>query len=309
MGNRITPAASEGVIDARGMVPRLCREFFLTRLSNFPPTATFLICKQLLCFPYSEQDEQMEFDTMLKLNGDVGESFGRWQMGQDASLIPLLDMANIACGFHASDPDNMVKTIDLCVTHSVTIGAHPGYADKEGFGRRSIPMTANELIHSMLYQIGALKALAEYRGSNIGYFKPHGALYHDMMQSDEILKCMLTVSATIKLPVMVLATCRSAKLLELANQYGATLIFEAFADRRYLASGLLAPRSLDGAVLHNDTDILKQVSSLITHQSVETINGQTLTLNAQTLCVHGDNEASIHMAKTIRSLIDSQGDS
>lgn len=243
---------------------------------------------------------------MFKLNGDVGESFGPWQMGQDASLIPLLDMANIACGFHASDPDNMIKTIELCVTNQVTIGAHPGYADKEGFGRRSIPMTRNALIHSAIYQIGALKALTEYQGSHVSYFKPHGALYNDMMQSDDILKCMLTVSASLNLPLMLLATNRAMTHSEMASQCGASLIFEAFVDRRYQTSGLLAPRNLEGAVLHSETDILGQASSLISQHSVQTIDNKTLKLDAETLCVHGDNEASIRVAKAIRSLIDAQ---
>ncbi|ASI90155.1 hypothetical protein BSZ05_10345 [Vibrio mediterranei] len=248
----------------------------------------------------------MELDTMFKLNGDVGESFGPWQMGQDASLIPLLDMANIACGFHASDPDNMIKTIELCVTHQVTIGAHPGYADKEGFGRRSIPMTQNALIHSVIYQIGALKALTEYQGSQVSYFKPHGALYNDMMESDDILKCMLTVSASLNLPLMLLATNHAMTHSEMASQCGASLIFEAFVDRRYQTSGLLAPRNLEGAVLHSETDILGQASSLVSQHSVQTIDNKTLKLDAETLCVHGDNEASIRVAKAIRSLIDAQ---
>ncbi|MBY6197607.1 5-oxoprolinase subunit PxpA [Vibrio hangzhouensis] len=244
---------------------------------------------------------------MVKLNGDVGESFGPWQMGQDELLIPVLDMANIACGFHASDPDVMVRTIDLCLQYKVTIGAHPGYADKEGFGRRSIPMARDALIHSVLYQIGALQSLAGYRGGSVSYFKPHGALYNDMRVSQEVLSAMFTVSAVSGLPVMMLATADAEQHLERATKMGASLLFEAFADRRYLSSGLLAPRSLSGSVLHEEHSILSQAKTIIKHQPLKTLDNGVVQLTADTLCVHGDNLASISVAKAIKALLQNEG--
>ncbi|GAL36210.1 lactam utilization protein LamB [Vibrio maritimus] len=241
---------------------------------------------------------------MLTLNGDVGESFGHWNMGSDATLIPLLDMANIACGFHASDPEHMSKTVALCLKHNVSIGAHPGYPDLQGFGRRSMTMESNTLTQSVLYQVGALKAIAEYQEGKVSYIKPHGALYNDMMSSPEVFKAILSAAQSLNLPLMVLATREHQLYQTLAAGYGVPLIFEGFADRSYLDSGLLAPRSLENAVLHQQNQILTQADAFITGTPIKTLDGNSLTLTIDTLCVHGDNQASIDVAKALRSRLD-----
>lgn len=242
---------------------------------------------------------------MLTLNGDVGESFGHWNMGSDATLIPLLDMANIACGFHASDPEHMSKTVALCLKHKVTIGAHPGYPDLQGFGRRSMAMESNTVTQLVLYQVGALKAIAEHQGGKVTYIKPHGALYNDMMSSPEIFNALLSAAQSLSLPLMVLATREHQHYQALAADKGVSVMFEGFADRSYLNSGLLAPRSMDNAVLHQQDQILTQADAFIARAPIKTLDGKSVTLTIDTLCVHGDNQASIDVAKALRIRIDS----
>ncbi|GMQ45713.1 5-oxoprolinase subunit PxpA [Vibrio sp. 10N] len=240
---------------------------------------------------------------MLTLNGDVGESFGHWKMGSDDALIPLLDMANIACGFHASDPQHMSRTVALCLKHNVTIGAHPGYPDLQGFGRRSIAMEESAITESILYQVGALQAITQHHGGTVSYIKPHGALYNDMMSSPAVFTAILSAAHSLALPLMILATNEHQQYDDLAAEVGVPLILEGFADRRYLNSGLLAPRSLDNAVLHQQDEILAQADAFIGHAPIETIDKQPLTLYIDTLCVHGDNQASINVAKALRTRI------
>ncbi|CAH0525122.1 5-oxoprolinase subunit PxpA [Vibrio hippocampi] len=240
---------------------------------------------------------------MMTLNGDVGEN-EHSESRLDHLLIPLLDMANIACGFHASTPQLMTDTLQLCVENNVMIGAHPSYDDREGFGRRSVSMPNDELIHLVCYQIGALQSLCHYHNTQVSYFKPHGALYNDMMASPQIMQAMLMLGAKLKLPVMLLATGDSEQHLALAKRLGAELIFEAFADRRYQNNGHLTPRTQSGAVFHQPEQILHQANAIAREQYVITADDHRLSLKADTLCVHGDNMASVQVAQNIRSLLD-----
>lgn len=240
----------------------------------------------------------------IKLNCDMGESFGNWKMGDDESVMPWVDMANIACGFHASDPDIMAKTIILAKKHNVSIGAHPGYQDLSGFGRRSIPHTTEQLIHLVSYQVGALQALASLYKAKVEYIKPHGALYNDMMSNPTILEAMIQTAAAHQLPLMLLARSKDQTERELAEQYQTNLLFEAFADRSYSDDGALMPRQQPNAVLHDPAAIQTQVLQLANHGTVTTPSGKTLYLQADTICVHGDNSDSIamvkHLAKALR---------
>jgi len=243
---------------------------------------------------------------MILLNCDLGESFGPWQMGNDEAVIPLIDCANVACGFHASDPLTMDKTVGMLVREGVNIGAHPAYPDLVGFGRRSMAVSAEEITALVLYQVGALEAIAKVHGSQVSYVKPHGALYHDMMHSDEIFKAVLKaiVDYNPELPLVMMATADTSRWQALAEQVGVTLWFEAFADRAYDDEGKLLPRSKAGAVLHDIDAILQQAQQIIEHESVVSINGNEIPLKAHTLCVHGDNPQALETAKRIRSLID-----
>jgi UPF0271 protein len=240
----------------------------------------------------------------MLLNCDLGESFGAWKMGLDHKVMEEIDCANIACGFHAGDPDVIAKTLQLAKQHNVMIGAHPSYPDKQGFGRRSMQMQPSELLHCIHYQIAALEGMAKVQQLTLQYVKPHGALYNDMMRDDTILKVVLKAVATYPshLNLMMLATKKQVEHRKLADEYGVALLFEAFADRLYTDEGLLSARSEVNAV-HDKDALIAQVKQLVRQQSVQTCSGNELPLIADTLCVHGDNEASIALIKEIRDLL------
>lgn len=240
----------------------------------------------------------------MKLNCDLGESFGSWKMGMDADVMPFIDMANIACGFHAGDPDVMQRTLTLARQYRVTIGAHPAYPDLNGFGRRSMQCSATEIINLMHYQIAALDGMAQNQGLSLAYVKPHGALYNDMMSQPAVMDAVIQAVASYYKPLklMVLATAEWQALQQQAHKASVDLLFEAFADRRYTDEGRLLPRSQPGAVLHEE-DMLAQVAQMAKHSTVTTQSGKTLKLKADTLCVHGDNPAGVAQIQKIRELL------
>lgn len=243
----------------------------------------------------------------IYLNCDMGESFGEWEMGNDSAVMPHIDMANIACGFHASDPSIMDQTIKLALSNDVEIGAHPSYPDLQGFGRRSIPMSPQEITAMLIYQIGALEALCRSHNVELKYVKPHGALYNDMQTNPEIFEAVVDAVSSFSLPLMTLAITNNQELLNIADRYEVPLLFEAFADRRYLANGLLAPRSLSNAVIHNREELLDQVAQIVRYKKVRTIDGYSIPLEADTICVHGDNEESIALIQNIKKIIETEG--
>lgn len=240
----------------------------------------------------------------MKLNCDMGESFGNWQMGNDAAVMPWVDMANIACGFHASDPDHMAATVALAKQHGVMIGAHPGYDDKSGFGRRHIPHTSQAITRLVAYQIGALDAICRLQDATVSYVKSHGALYNDMMAREEVYLAILEAVAGMNrhrakpLALMILARADNSRYQALAEAQGVPLIMEAFADRAYDEQGLLVARSQPGSVYHDSQRIRQQVAEL-TSGKVTTVSGRSLALQADTVCVHGDNEESIAVVKAL----------
>ncbi|WP_299014238.1 5-oxoprolinase subunit PxpA [uncultured Photobacterium sp.] len=244
----------------------------------------------------------------MKLNCDMGESFGAWQMGHDQVVMPWIDMANIACGFHASDPDVMAQTVAWALSHQVEIGAHPGYDDKAGFGRRSIPHSMAAITQLVAYQAGALDAICQLQGGQISYIKPHGALYNDMMASESVFEA--TVEAVsglnrnrhLALKLMILAKSDNNGYQQIAEHYKVELLYEAFADRAYDDAGLLVPRSQPGAVYQEFERIKQQVTELVRGQ-VTTISGNKLYLAADTVCVHGDNKASIATIEALHKVL------
>ena len=239
----------------------------------------------------------------MKLNCDLGESFGAWKMGLDDDVMPHIDMANIACGFHAGDADVMANTLVLAKQNNVQIGAHPSYPDKQGFGRRSMNLSASELINCLHYQIAAIEGMAKVQGLTLSYIKPHGALYNDMMADGKILQTVINAIASYPtdLKLMVLATKNANKHIRIAKSSGVDLILEAFADRQYTDDGHLVSRTLEGSV-HNKAALLEQVTQLLSDGSVTTRTGKKLTLNAHSLCVHGDNADGIALIKDIKAL-------
>ncbi|WP_073602709.1 5-oxoprolinase subunit PxpA [Vibrio aerogenes] len=242
----------------------------------------------------------------MKLNCDLGESYGSWVAGMDEAVMPFIDMANIACGFHASDPDVMAKTIQSAVKHGVTIGAHPGYDDKKGFGRRSIPHTSSEISNLVVYQVGAMMGMCRLYGATVEYVKPHGALYMDMMRDEAVYRAIIQgmAQAGFGVPLMILAKVDNSAYQAIADEAGVSLLFEAFADRAYTSEGSLTPRSLPGAVYHDPEQIIGQLKQLVMHGSVISIDGTELRMKADTVCVHGDNQESVQTVHLLRQVVD-----
>ncbi|HGM5583374.1 TPA: 5-oxoprolinase subunit PxpA [Pseudomonas putida] len=242
----------------------------------------------------------------LLLNCDMGESFGNWRMGLDAEVMPFVDCANIACGYHAGDPGTMRRTVALALEHGVTIGAHPAYPDLVGFGRRSMACSDDEIRDLLHYQIGALDGICKVLGGRVAYVKPHGALYNDMMADPHKLRAVLEAVAAYDadLPLMLMATADDSAAQALGDEIGVPLWFEAFADRAYTASGHLVSRRLPGAVHHDPALVIEQAVRLARGETLVANDGSALRLNAATLCVHGDNESSVAAVRQIRQALD-----
>ncbi len=242
---------------------------------------------------------------MIKLNCDMGESFGIWKMGEDELIMPHINMANLACGFHSSDSTTMNKSVELAVKHNVTIGAHPSYQDLVGFGRRSIACTEEEISAIILYQIGALSSFCKVHNTSISYVKPHGALYNDMMKDENIFKSILRAIAsfdkTIKL--MILSTPDYERFENIASFYDIELLYEVFADRNYNDDGSLVSRTQKNAVVQNEEDVISRVKILSKDGYIESINGKKLPIKADTICVHGDGENALSFIKALKKVL------
>lgn len=230
---------------------------------------------------------------VIDLNADVGESFGRWQLGDDAALLPHLTSANVACGFHAGDPLTLRRTCELAVEHGVVIGAQVGYRDLVGFGRRHIEMAPAELAADVLYQLGALDSLARTAGGAVAYLKPHGALYHavttDPGQASAVVEAVVAYGG---LPVLGLP---DSAFLRIAADAGLPVVTEGFADRGYLPDGGLVPRSEPGALLYEPADVAAQAVRLAEAGEV------------RSLCVHGDTPGAAASAAAARDALAAAG--
>lgn len=240
----------------------------------------------------------------IKLNCDLGESFGTWAMGLDNEVMPFIDQANIACGFHAGDPLVMQKTLAIAKQHNVSVGAHPSYPDLVGFGRRSMNCSKQEVIAMIHYQIAALDGMAKLQELSLAYVKPHGALYNDMMTKPDVFDAILFAVAQYPkdLALMIQATPDFDDFKIKAQASSVTLYSEAFADRRYDDKGLLVSRSELGAVLDKD-EMLTQVKQLTTTGTVTTNSGKTLAIVADSLCVHGDNLEAVKAIVDIKKIL------
>ena len=242
---------------------------------------------------------------MLLLNCDLGESYGSWKMGRDEDVMPHIDQANIACGFHGGDPLVMQQTLALAKANNVMVGAHPAYPDLVGFGRRSMNCSAEEISALVSYQVAAIDGMAKNQGLELAYVKPHGALYNDMMASQPVRAAIMQAVADYhrSLHLTLQATPESDQHREEADALGIELWFEAFADRCYDDDGKLLARSKPGAV-HTREKMLEQVRQICQHGTVTSVSGHTLILSPDTLCVHGDNEEGVAAIVEIRNIID-----
>ena len=239
----------------------------------------------------------------MLINCDMGESYGPWEKGADAAVMPLIDWANIACGGHAGDPDTMARTLTLAAEHGVQAGAHPGYPDRRNFGRLRLDWPLDSLVLEIQAQIGALQAVAAAVGTGLRHVKPHGALYLAMMNDDRLLTRLAEGVAAVdpSLTFVLQATPDRGRHAAMLEHTGLPLAFEAFADRAYAADGRLQSRSLPGAVLTDHGAVARHVANLI-DGFAETPAGR-LPVVAETLCVHGDNPSAPEALRRIRELV------
>jgi len=241
--------------------------------------------------------------TTIDLNCDMGEGFGPWKMGDDAALMPLISSANIACGYHAGDPVVMRDTVQLALAHGVAIGAHPGYPDLQGFGRRNLSMSADEVYAMVLYQIGALQAIIHAEGGVLHHVKPHGALYNAAAKQRELAEAIVKAVCKIQQTDLFLYGLSGSVLLEVAEAHGLRVCREAFCDRSYQNDGSLTQRNLPGAVIDNPEAAAKRALQLAKQQSIETIDQKLIAVPCDTICIHGDGGNAVAVARVVRTLL------
>jgi UPF0271 protein len=241
----------------------------------------------------------------IKLNCDMGESFGIWKMGFDKKIFPHIDMANLACGFHASDPVTIDTSVKRAKKYGVKIGAHVAYNDLVGFGRRTILCSYEEIKAKVLYQLGALDGFCKAHKTKISYVKPHGALYNDMMKNEYIMQAILDAISSYnpKIKLMILSTPNMREYKALAKEYSIKLLYEVFADRNYTDDGYLIQRSEKNAVIKDTEQVVKRIKQLQKHGTITSINNTQLSLKADTICVHGDTKEALEFIKTLKKHI------
>ena len=243
---------------------------------------------------------------VIDLNSDVGESFGNWTMGDDAAIIESVSSANVACGFHAGDPSTIAQTCRDAAAAGVQIGAHIGYRDLAGFGRRFLDCSAAELADDVLYQLGGLQALARAAGSEIRYVKPHGALYNTIVHHEVHAGAVIdAIRAFDKdLPVLLLP---GAVALDKAAAAGLRGVAEAFADRNYNPDGTLVSRREVNAVLHDEEAVTANMVRLALHGTITAVDGTEIPMQAESICVHGDTPGAVAMARAVRAGLETAG--
>lgn len=242
----------------------------------------------------------------IDLNSDLGESLGAWRMGDDDAMLGIVSSANVACGFHAGDPAGILRTLRRAAERGVAVGAHVAYPDLAGFGRRNMDVASADLQADVVYQIGALQALAAVAGTLVRYVKPHGALYntiaHDERQARDVIAAIQAVD-----PSLVLVGLAGSPLIGWARASGLRTVAEAFADRAYMPDGSLVSRREKGAVLHDAHEVAERMLRLATQGVVTAIDGSTVPIQADSVCVHGDSSGAVEMARQVRALLERSG--
>lgn len=240
----------------------------------------------------------------IDLNSDLGEGYGPWSMGDDLAMLDIVSSANVACGGHASDPETMFRTLVAARDRGVVIGAHPGYADPLGFGRRVIPMTPAEIGRMVAAQVGALRGIAALADATVAYVKPHGALGNLAAGDADVATEIARVAGRLGLPVLAI----SGTALERACRSGGVPVFsEVFADRAYQADGQLVPRSRPGAVIHDADAAAERLMAFLRTGEMPCLDGGTVRLAAQSVCVHSDTPGAVAMARDIRARLTAAG--
>lgn len=242
----------------------------------------------------------------VDLNCDLGESFGNYTCGLDAEVIPHISSANVACGFHASDPLVMMKTVALAKRYGVSVGAHPGYPDLVGFGRRNMTVSPVELKAMVQYQIGALQAFCKAQGVALRHVKPHGAMYNmaakDRKLADAICEAIGEVDSSL-----ILLGLSGSQMLEAAKETGLPWASEVFADRAYEDDGSLTPRALPGSVITDEEEAIARVLQMVQEGTVTARSGKTISIQADSICLHGDGVKAVEFARRIRAELTAAG--
>ena len=236
----------------------------------------------------------------IDLNSDLGEGYGPWTMGDDSAMLSVVSSANIACGGHAGDPETMFATCRTAADHGVVIGAHPSYVDREGFGRRVIPMRPDEIGRMVVAQVGALVAIARLAGTEVRYVKPHGALGNVAAASSEVATGIVDAVRTA-FPEMAILAISGTQLELVARAAGVDVYSEIFADRAYQPDGLLVPRNQPGAVIHDAEQAAQRLVAFVEDGRMAVVGGEPIPLAAQSVCVHGDTPGAVDMARHIRA--------
>ncbi len=242
----------------------------------------------------------------VDLNSDIGESFGAYKMGDDAAVMDAVTSANVACAFHAGDPLVMKKTIKNCAEKGVAVGAHPGYPDLVGFGRRNMKCTPEEEYADCLYQIGALSAFCCANGLCLQHVKPHGAMYNQAAKDPELARSIAQAVKDSGKDVILMGLANS-EFEKAAKEMGVPFAAEAFADRGYMADGSLVPRSQPGAIIHDVEAAAKRVVRMVTEGTVVAVDGTVINFRPHSICMHGDTPEAVEMAKAVRSALQAAG--
>lgn len=242
----------------------------------------------------------------IDLNYDMGESFGVYCNDSDRLALPYVSSINVACGFHASDPMNMRKTVKLAKEFGVCIGAHPSYPDLVGFGRRLLMASPEEITADIIYQTGALLAFTRSEGMKLNHIKCHGALYNEAARNPEVAKAV--IEAVLLLDVNLILFCPDGSCMaEEARKTGIRYIEEIFADRAYMSDGKLVPRNVNGSVINSIEEVRKRVIKITRGEPILSIDGEAVTVKGSTICVHSDTPGSIEMLKAIHGALTSEG--
>lgn len=242
----------------------------------------------------------------IDLNCDMGESFGAWRMGSDAALMDYVSSINIACGFHAGDASVIRKTVETAIEKRVAIGAHPSFPDLQGFGRREMKMPAREIFDLVLYQVSAVKGICEAFGARLHHVKPHGALYNQAAKNEEIAASIAEAVRAIDAELIFYGLSGSFLISE-AEKIGLKTASEVFADRTYQADGTLTPRSREDALIDDAATAVGQVLQMIETQSVTATSGETVSLRAETVCIHGDGAHALEFAQAVNARLRESG--
>lgn len=237
----------------------------------------------------------------IDLNCDIGESFGAWKMGNDLQIMDYVSSVNIACGFHAGDADTMRKTVEAATEKNMAIGAHPGFPDLQGFGRRNLQLSPEEVYTIVLYQIGALAAFVKVAGNRLHHVKPHGALYN-MAAKDSSLSSAIAQAIKDFDPSLIVYGLSGSFLISESQKLGLKTASEVFADRTYQQDGSLTPRNQPFALIEDTTKSLEQVLKMVKEQQVVTSGNIPVPIQADTICIHGDGKHAVDFAQAINKL-------